>query len=99
MPDQKYVDHVIAFAQKGALFLFALGYLKIHALARLALAGAYCLTRLTPQPTRFTLRAGGMHHVALTQLLQGGERNLIARDLCIGAKERVPSRLADFSVA
>jgi hypothetical protein len=34
-----------------------------------------------------------MHHVELTQRLQGGEGNLIERDIFIGAKELVPSRL------
>ena len=40
-PDQQYVDIVVARAQKGILFLFDLGYLKIKAFARLADAGAY----------------------------------------------------------
>jgi Transposase DDE domain len=93
IPDQKYVDQVIALAQKGALFIFALGYFKIQALARLALAGAYFFTRLNHQTKLFTLSAGGMHHVALTQMLQGVESNLIERDIFIGAKELVPSRL------
>jgi len=93
IPDQKYVDQVIALAQKGALFIFDLGYFKIQALARLALAGAYFLTRLNHQTKLFTLSAGGMHHVELTQMLQGVEGNLIERAIFIGAKELVPSRL------
>jgi DDE family transposase len=93
IPDQKYVDHVIALAQRAALLLFALGYFKIQALARLALAGAYFLTRLKHQTTLFAPSAGGMPHVELAQMLPGGEGTLIARDICIGAKELVPSRL------
>ena len=34
-----------------------------------------------------------MHHVELTQMLQGVEGNLIERDIFIEAKELVPSRL------
>jgi hypothetical protein len=79
IPDQKYVDQVIALAQRGALFLFDLGYFKIQALARLALAGAYFLTRLNHQTKLFAPSAGGMHHVELAQMLQGVEGNLISR--------------------
>ena len=93
IPDQKYVDQVIALAQRGAWFLFALGYFKIQALARLALAGAYFLTRLNHQTQLFAPSAGGMHHVELAQMLQGVEGNLIERDIFIGATELVPSRL------
>jgi hypothetical protein len=39
IPDQKYVDQVIALAQQGALCIFDLGYFKIQALARLTHVG------------------------------------------------------------
>jgi hypothetical protein len=42
-------------AQTGVLFLFDLGYFKIQALARLATAGAYFLTRLNHQTTIYAL--------------------------------------------
>jgi hypothetical protein len=93
MPDQKYVDQVIAFAPKGAWCIFALGYFKIQALARLALAGAYFLTRRKPQTTLCTLSTGGRRHVELLQRRQGGEGNRIERALVIGAKALVPARL------
>jgi Transposase DDE domain len=93
IPDQKYIDHVVALAQKGVLFLFDLGYFKIQALARLATAGAYFLTRLNHQTTIYAPSAGGMHRVELTQMLQGAEGTLIERAIFIGAKELVPSRL------
>jgi Transposase DDE domain len=93
IPDQKYIDHVVALAQTGVLFLFDLGYFKIQALARLATAGAYFLTRLNHQTTIYAPRAGGMQDVELAQMLQGGEGTLIERAICIGAKERVPVRL------
>src|SRR5713101_7287941 len=43
IPDQKYIDQVVALAQKGVLFLFDLGYFKIQDFARLATAGEYIL--------------------------------------------------------
>ena len=49
IPDQKYIDTVVALAHKGVLFLFDLGYFKIQALARLAAASAYFLCRLNHQ--------------------------------------------------
>ena len=75
------------------MFLFDLGSFQIQALARLALAGASCLTRLHHQTTLFAPRAGGMHHVELPRRLQGVEGNRIESALCIGAQELVPSRL------
>src|SRR5437660_4732564 len=51
IPDQKYIDQVVALAQQGVLFIFDLGYFKIQALARLATTGAYFLTRLNHQTT------------------------------------------------
>jgi hypothetical protein len=92
-PDQKYVGQVIALAQSGALFLFDLGYFTIHALARLALAGAYFLTRLNHQTNLFAPSAGGMHHGELAQRLQGVEGKLIESAIFLGAKALVPSRL------
>jgi Transposase DDE domain len=53
IPDQKYIEHVVALARKGALFLFDLGYFKITALALIAKAGAYFLTRLNHQANLF----------------------------------------------
>jgi len=41
IPDQKYIDNVVALACKAALFIFDLGYFKIQAFARLAAADAY----------------------------------------------------------
>jgi hypothetical protein len=43
IPDQKYVDKVVALAQRGSLTIFDLGYFKIKAFACLAKMGAYFL--------------------------------------------------------
>lgn len=45
IPDNKYIDALIALAQQGVLFLFDLGYFKTYALALIAQAEAYFLTR------------------------------------------------------
>src|SRR5216684_8109197 len=58
IPDQKYVDKVVALAQKGILFIFDLGYCKLQAFAHLATAGAYFLSRLNHQTTLLTTVAG-----------------------------------------
>jgi hypothetical protein len=75
------------------LFIFELGYFKLHALARFAAAGAYFLTRRNHQTTICAPSGGGMQHIALAQMLQAGEGNYIEKDIFIGAKELVPSRL------
>ena len=52
-PDNKYIDTVVKLAQRGALFLFDLGYFKIKA------SGADCggrgLFSHAPQPPNGTL--------------------------------------------
>src|SRR5256884_706937 len=58
IPDQMYVDTVVALAQKGILFLFDLGYFKIKALARLATAGASFCCRLNHQTNIYETVAG-----------------------------------------
>jgi hypothetical protein len=93
IPAQHGRDHGIACAHKGALFRFDLGSCPIHALARLATAGASCCTRLHPPPTLAAPRASGRHHVALPQMRQGGEGTRIERALFLGATERGPARL------
>jgi len=40
IPDNKYIDTVVALAQRGALFLFDRGYFKVAALALMAAAQA-----------------------------------------------------------
>jgi Transposase DDE domain len=51
IPDQKYIDTVVALAKKHELFLFDLGYFTIKALAKIAAAQAYFVCRLNPQTT------------------------------------------------
>jgi hypothetical protein len=51
IPDNKYVDTVVALAQHGSLVLFELGYVKLTAFAQIAAAHADFLSRLNHQTT------------------------------------------------
>lgn len=93
IPDQKYVDHVVALAQKGVLFIFDLGYFKLKAFASLATAGAYFLSRLNHQTTVLTMAAGQWQPVALARWLTTVEAQLLECPVCLGDKERVAARL------
>ena len=75
------------------MFLFDLGYFKIHALARIAAAGAYFLTRLNHQTNLFTAGAGGMQPLALAQVLKTVEGNIFEQHVFLGTQELVRSRL------
>lgn len=64
-PDNKYIDTVVQLAQRGALFLFDLGYFKMKALAQIAEAEAYCLTRHQHQAALFEAVAGRLRPLEL----------------------------------
>ena len=83
----------LPWAHKGVLCIFALGYVTIQALARLAAAGAYFFTRRNHQTTICAPSAGGIQHIALVQMLDAVEGHCVETDICIGAKALVPSRL------
>jgi hypothetical protein len=93
IPDQRYLDTVVAFAQTGILCIFALGYVQLKAFARLATAGAYFFSRLNQQTTLVTTTAGRWHPVELARWLTPGEGQLLERSLFLGDKERVAARL------
>ena len=69
IPDQRYVDQVVALAQKGILFLFDLGYFKVKALASIATAGAYFCCRLNHQTNLYERVAGRLCPMTLTACL------------------------------
>src|SRR6266704_3281137 len=93
IPDQKYVDQVVALAQKGILFIFDLGYFKLQAFADLATAGAYFLSRLNHQTTLLTTVGGQWQPIALANWLTTVEGQLLERPIFLGEKERVAARL------
>jgi hypothetical protein len=93
IPDQRYIDTVVALAHAGMLFIFDLGYFKLKAFARLATAGAYFLSRLNHQTTLVTMAAGRWHPVDLAHWLTTVEGQLLERSIFLGETERVASRL------
>ena len=96
IPDQKYVDTVVALAQQGVLFIFDLGYFKLKAFARIVEAGAYFLSRLNHQTTIFDADTGGLQPLELAALLNTVESNRTEKAIFLGAKERVASRLVAY---
>lgn len=96
MPDQKYVDTVVALAQQGVLFIFDLGYFKLKAFARIVEAGAYFLRRLNHQTTIFDANTGGLQPLELAAFLNTVESNRTEKAIFLGAKERVASRLVAY---
>lgn len=93
VPDQKYVDHVVALAQKGSLFLFDLGYFKIKAFAAISEAGAYFLSRLNHQVNLYAGVCSELPSLDLVKLLKKTSCELIEKDIYIGEADRVASRL------
>lgn len=93
MPDSKYIDTVVQLAQRGALFLFDLGYFKMKALAQIAEAEAYFLTRHHHQATLCEAVAGRLRPVELAAWLRPEPQRLLERPLFLGAQEQVAVRL------
>ena len=96
MPDQRYVDTVVALAHKGVLFLFDLGYFKIKAFACIAAAGAYFLSRLNHQTTLLHTQSGQVHPLALASWLITVAGDSAEHTILLGAKERVACRLVAY---
>jgi hypothetical protein len=92
-PDSKYIDTVVQLAQRGALFLFDLGYFKMKALAQIAQAEAYFLTRHHHQATLCEAVAGRLRPVELAAWLRPEPQRLLERPLLLGAQEQVAVRL------
>jgi Transposase DDE domain len=93
LPDNTYVDTVVAFARQGSLFLFDLGYFKIKALARMAAAGAYFLTRLNHQANLFVEVNGHLAPFDVASFLKTMEGHLIEKQISLGAIDLVAARL------
>src|SRR2546428_8352522 len=93
MPDNKYIDTVVALARAGALFLFDLGYFKLTAFVQIATAQAYFLSRLNHQTTLYTAVAGRVQEWDLARALKTDSRALLEQAIYLGARERVAARL------
>ena len=92
MPDNKYSGTVVGLAQRGALFLFDLGYCKVTALAQIAAAEADFLTRLNHQTALYAAEAGRLQRVELPRLFHGKARSLVEHALDLGARARLAVR-------
>jgi hypothetical protein len=84
---------VVGLAQSDTLFLFDLGYFKTHALAAIAAAQAYFLTRLNHHTTLFEAVGGRLQVLELARVLQAEPRPLLEKAIYLGARERVAARL------
>jgi len=93
MPDNTDVDTVVARARKEALCIWELGYVKRPALASIAAAKAYFLSRRNHQTSLFAARVGRLSPVALLRVLKTAQSHLSEKPLFLGATERVAVRL------
>ena len=92
-PANKYITTVVRLAQRGALFLFDLGYFKTQALAQIAEAEAYFLTRLNHQTALYAAVGGRLQRVELPCLFHSARPSLREYPVYLGAGERVAVRL------
>jgi Transposase DDE domain len=96
VPDQKYVDTVVALAHKGVLFIFDLGYFKLQAFARIVEAGAYFLSRLNHQTTILDATRECLQPLDLASWLNTVVGNSSEHAIFLGAKEQVAARLIAY---
>jgi len=96
VPDNKYIDQVVALAQAGVLFLFDLGYFKLAAFARIVQQGAYFLSRLNHQTRLFGAEAGAERLLDLPRLLRAVPGPSYELAVLLGATERLAARLIAY---
>lgn len=75
------------------MFLWDLGYFKVQALAHIAATGAYFLSRLNHQTNIYETVAGHVTPLELAPFLHAVEGNIVEKEIFIGAKDQVRSRL------
>jgi len=93
VPDNTYVDTVVALARPHSLFMFDLGYFKLPAFAKIAAAQAYFLSRLNHQTTLREVVGGRAQALDLARSLAHETRPLLEKSVVLGAQERVAARL------
>jgi Transposase DDE domain len=93
IPENKSVDTVVAFAQKGRVFLWDWGYVTVQAWAHIAAASAYFFSRLTHQTNIYETVAGHLRPRALVPFLHSVKGNSAEKAIVIGAKDQGKSRL------
>ena len=93
IPENNYVDTVVARAQKGLVVLWDFGYGNVQALAHMAATGAYFLRRLQHQTNIDETVAGHVTPLELVPFLPSVQGNIVEKDSFIGAKDQGRSRL------
>jgi len=93
VPDNKYVDTVVALAQPHSLFLFDLGYFKLAAFAKIAAAYAYFLSRFNHQTTLREVIGGRTQPLDLPPWLRQESRALLEKAVLLGTRDHVAARL------
>jgi Transposase DDE domain len=93
VPDNKYVDTVVALARPPSLFLFDLGYCNLAAFAQIATAHASFLSRLNHQTTLLEVVGGRHQPLDLPRSLARETRPLVEKTVQLGARERGAARL------
>jgi hypothetical protein len=93
VPDNKYVDTVVALARPHSLFMFDLGYFKLAAFAKIAAAQAYFLSRLNHHTMLWEVRGGCLSPLELAHILGKEARPLLEKSIVLGADEQVAARL------
>jgi hypothetical protein len=93
VPDNKYIETVVALAQPHALFLFDLGYFKLAAFAKIAAAQAYFLSRFNHQTTLREVSGGRMQLLDLPRCLRHDSCPLLEKAVLLGTRDRVAARL------
>jgi hypothetical protein len=93
IPDNKYVETVVALAQPHSLFLFDLGYFKLVSFAKIAAAQAYFLSRFNHQTTLREVVGGRTQLLDLPRCLGHDSRALLEKVVVLGTCDRVAARL------
>jgi hypothetical protein len=93
VPDSTYVETVVELARPSALFLFDLGYFKLTALATIAAARAYFLSRLNHQTTLLEVVGGRYEVLDLANCLARETHPVVEKTVVLGACAHVPARL------
>jgi hypothetical protein len=93
VPDNKYVETVVALAQPHSLFVFDLGYFKLAAFATIAAAQAYFLSRFNHQTRLREVVGGRVQPLDLPRCLAHESRALLEKAVVLGTGDHVVARL------
>jgi hypothetical protein len=93
VPDNKYIETGVKLAQPHSLFLFDLGYFKLAAVAQIAAAQAYFLSRFNHQTALREVVGGRTQPLDLSQCLRQNARALVEKAVILGTRDCVATRL------